>query len=66
MTEFLTLLRKELLRFWKVGFQTVCAPVLTALLAIPLLGEILHPAQWSGWLIVLLGIYLVHRSREAG
>jgi len=32
MTGFLTLLRKELIRFWKVAFQTVAAPVLTALL----------------------------------
>ncbi|MGA8052102.1 MAG: ABC transporter permease [Burkholderiales bacterium] len=29
---FETLLHKELLRFWKVSFQTVAAPVLTALL----------------------------------
>src|SRR3546814_7721068 len=29
---FLTLLHKELSRFWKVGFQTVAAPVITALL----------------------------------
>ena len=29
---FQTLLYKEVLRFWKVGFQTVAAPVLTALL----------------------------------
>ena len=32
MTGFATLLYKELLRFWKVAFQTVAAPVLTALL----------------------------------
>jgi ABC-2 type transport system permease protein len=32
MTGFLTLLRKELLRFWKVAVQTVAAPVLTAVL----------------------------------
>ncbi len=32
MTSFLTLFRKELLRFWKVFVQTVAAPVLTALL----------------------------------
>ncbi|TAN56596.1 MAG: metal-dependent hydrolase [Betaproteobacteria bacterium] len=32
MTGFLTLLHKELVRFWKVAFQTVAAPVLTALL----------------------------------
>jgi drug/metabolite transporter (DMT)-like permease len=39
-------------------------PVLTALLAIPLLGETLQPVQWIGGLVVLAGIYLVHRSRE--
>ncbi|MEY3411145.1 MAG: type transporter, partial [Pseudomonadota bacterium] len=27
-----TLFKKELLRFWRVGFQTVAAPVMTALL----------------------------------
>jgi len=32
MTGFTTLLHKELVRFWKVAFQTVAAPVLTALL----------------------------------
>jgi ABC-2 type transport system permease protein len=32
MQGFLTLLKKELVRFWKVSFQTVAAPVLTALL----------------------------------
>jgi len=32
VTGFWTLFYKELLRFWKVGFQTVAAPVLTALL----------------------------------
>ncbi len=37
-------------------------PVVTALLAIPLLGEHLAPAQWLGGAVVLLGIYLVHRS----
>ncbi len=40
-------------------------PILTALLAIPLLGEALQPVQWIGGLIVLCGIYLVHRSRES-
>jgi drug/metabolite transporter (DMT)-like permease len=44
----------------------ILQPVLTALLAIPLLGEALHPAQWVGGLIVLIGIFLVHFSREAG
>jgi len=32
MTGFWTLVYKELLRFWKVSFQTMAAPVLTALL----------------------------------
>ncbi|BEV72824.1 MULTISPECIES: ABC transporter permease [unclassified Paludibacterium] len=32
MQGFLTLLKKELVRFWKVSFQTVAAPVMTALL----------------------------------
>jgi drug/metabolite transporter (DMT)-like permease len=40
-------------------------PVLTALLAIPLLGETLQPVQWMGGLVVISGIFLVHRSREA-
>ncbi len=39
-------------------------PVVTALLAIPLLGEALRTEQWVGGLVVLVGIYLVHRSRE--
>ena len=32
MIGFWTLFYKELLRFWKVAFQTVAAPVLTAML----------------------------------
>jgi len=32
MTGFLTLLYKELLRFWKVGFQTLLAPMVSTLL----------------------------------
>ncbi len=32
MTIFLTLLHKEFLRFWKVAFQTVAAPILTSIL----------------------------------
>jgi drug/metabolite transporter (DMT)-like permease len=39
-------------------------PVVTALLAIPLLGEALRTEQWIGGLVVLVGIYLVHKSRE--
>lgn len=49
-----------------VSPTVILQPVLTALLAIPLLGEALQPAQWVGGLIVLTGIFLVHLSREAG
>ena len=38
---FPTLLRKELLRFWKVSFQTVAAPVLTTLLYLLVFGHAL-------------------------
>ncbi|UOF93601.1 MAG: ABC transporter permease [Bordetella sp.] len=37
---FPTLLHKELLRFWKVSFQTVAAPVLTALLYLVVFSQI--------------------------
>ncbi len=36
-----TLFRKELLRFWKVAFQTVAAPVLTAVLYLVIFGHVL-------------------------
>lgn len=39
-------------------------PVLTGLLAGPLLGEYLQPLQVLGGGIVLAGIYIVHRSRQ--
>ncbi len=32
MVGFLTLLKKEILRFWKVGFQTILAPIVSSLL----------------------------------
>ncbi|MFA7664904.1 MAG: ABC transporter permease [Burkholderiaceae bacterium] len=41
-TGFTTLLRKELLRFIKVGFQTIGAPVLTALLYLLIFGHVLE------------------------
>jgi ABC-2 type transport system permease protein len=41
MIEFRTLLYKELLRFWKVGFQTVAAPVLSALLYLLIFSHVL-------------------------
>jgi ABC-2 type transport system permease protein len=37
-----TLLYKELLRFWKVAFQTVAAPVLTAVLYLLIFGHVLE------------------------
>lgn len=39
MTGFQTLLYKETLRFWKVAFQTVLAPVMTALLYLLIFGH---------------------------
>jgi ABC-2 type transport system permease protein len=39
---FRTLLYKEVLRFWKVSFQTVAAPVLTALLYLLIFGHVLE------------------------
>jgi drug/metabolite transporter (DMT)-like permease len=38
-------------------------PVLTALLAVPLLGQPLNPAQIVGGAVVLAGIWIVHRQR---
>ncbi|WP_153111474.1 ABC transporter permease [Propionivibrio limicola] len=42
MIGFRTLLYKELLRFWKVGFQTVAAPVLTSLLYLLIFSHVLE------------------------
>jgi ABC-2 type transport system permease protein len=39
---WLTLLYKELLRFWKVSFQTILAPVLTALLYLLIFSHVLE------------------------
>ncbi|MEO8410398.1 MAG: ABC transporter permease [Propionivibrio sp.] len=41
MTGFRTLLYKEVLRFWKVAFQTVAAPVITALLYLLIFSHVL-------------------------
>ena len=38
---FRTLLYKEMLRFWKVSFQTIAAPVLTAVLYLLVFGHVL-------------------------
>ncbi len=42
MTGWQTLLYKEVLRFWKVSFQTVAAPVLTAVLYLLIFGHVLE------------------------
>ncbi|MBK7003756.1 MAG: ABC transporter permease [Burkholderiales bacterium] len=42
MTGWQTLLYKEVLRFWKVGFQTVAAPVLTAVMYLLIFGHVLE------------------------
>ncbi len=42
MTGWETLLYKEVLRFWKVGFQTVAAPVLTAMMYLLIFGHVLE------------------------
>jgi len=47
---WLTLLYKELLRFWKVSFQTIAAPILTALLYLLIFSHALetHVAVFDG------------------
>ena len=42
MTGWRALFYKEILRFWKVGFQTVAAPVLTAVLYLLIFGHVLE------------------------
>ena len=42
MTGWQTLFYKEILRFWKVGFQTVAAPVLTAVLYLLIFGHVME------------------------
>ncbi len=42
MTGWRTLFYKEVLRFWKVGFQTVAAPVLTAVMYMLIFGHVLQ------------------------
>jgi ABC-2 type transport system permease protein len=41
-TGFNTLLSKEILRFWKVSFQTIAAPVLTGVLYLLVFGHVLE------------------------
>lgn len=57
MIGFWTLFYKEILRFWKVAFQTVAAPVLTAMLYLMIFGHVLedhvrvHGIAYTGFLI---------------
>ncbi|QRM20599.1 metal-dependent hydrolase [Dechloromonas sp. TW-R-39-2] len=57
MIGFWTLFYKELLRFWKVAFQTVGAPVLTALLYLLIFGHVLdehvlvHGVRYTTFLV---------------
>ncbi len=52
-----TLLYKEMLRFWKVSFQTVAAPVLTAVLYLLVFGHVLegrvqvHGVSYTSFLV---------------
>ncbi|MEP7371012.1 MAG: ABC transporter permease [Nitrosospira sp.] len=50
MTGFFTLLHKELLRFWKVGLQTVFAPMLSTLLYLLIFSHVLedHAQAYPG------------------
>lgn len=58
MTGFFTLLHKELLRFWKVGLQTVFAPMLSTLLYLLIFSHVLedHAQAYPG---VAYTIFLV-------
>ena len=57
MIGFWTLFYKEMLRFWKVAFQTVASPVLTALLYLLIFGHVLdghvevHGVSYTSFLI---------------
>ena len=57
MIGFWTLFYKEILRFWKVAFQTVGAPVLTALLYLLIFGHVLdehvqvHGVRYTAFLV---------------
>jgi len=67
-----TLLAKELLRFWKVAFQTLAAPVLTALLYLLIFGHVLdgrmpqtHGVAYAAFLIPGLAMMSVLQNAFA-
>ncbi|MBK5912862.1 ABC transporter permease [Rhodocyclus purpureus] len=56
MSGMATLFRKEVLRFWKVGFQTVAAPVINAMLYLLIFanvldGKVVHGVPYTAFLI---------------
>lgn len=57
MNGFLTLLYKECLRFWRVVFQTIVAPVITALLFLMIFAQVMkngtqiHGVDYSAFLV---------------
>lgn len=55
---FITLFYKELLRFWKVSFQTVAAPVLTALLYLLIFSHALQ-SHVEGYMQVRYTAFLI-------
>ena len=70
---WMTLLYKELLRFWKVSFQTVAAPVLTALLYLLIFSHVLEgrvsvfgreTTRWPPFRIAALGVGYVPEGRK--
>ena len=71
MIGFWTLFYKELLRFWKVAFQTVGAPVLTALLYLLIFGHVLdehvqvHGVRYTAFLVPGLVIMQVLQNAFA-
>jgi drug/metabolite transporter (DMT)-like permease len=49
---------------WVVAPTLVGQPILTAILAIPLLGEVPSSIQWLGGAVALAGIYIVNQSHQ--
>lgn len=47
-----------------ISVSLLAQPVLTALLAVPLLGQLLNGVQILGGTLVMTGIFIVHRSRQ--
>ena len=65
-----TLLKKELLRFWRVAFQTVAAPVITGILYLLIFSHVLDSrlevyegVPYSAFLIpglIMMSLYKMH------